>query len=505
MSFLSVKFLLFLAVLFAAYFLLPKKWQRGVLLIANIVFYLSAGVKYAGFILVTAISAWGIALLVERTNEKYQELRKNARTREEKQAGKAVCTRKKKQIMIVVMALNFGIWIGFKYSGLPLPLGISFYTFIAVGYCIDVYRGKYTAEKRFDRFFLFLTFFPHIIQGPFSRYDKLKDSLSTEHEFSLDRMGEGIVRMLWGFFKKMVIADRLGVVVQNIYGGEGSYGGIYILVLMAAVTLQLYADFSGYMDIAAGICRVLGLELQENFRQPLFSRSIEEVWRRWHITLGAWFRDYLFYSISMSRAVQKLGKRCKEKMSPAMARMIPSYLALAVVWTATGFWHGATWYYLIWGWMNMVFIILGMQLSASYTKIREKLHISDSNRAWRLFQMLRTFLLFGYMEMFSDSGSTSCSVRLTISLFSSNNWGLVKHPLLLFPGLEILDVVIVAAGLLLILTADILKEKGKNLYQVLKSVPIVVRYIGYAGLFYAIILLGNTGTDLTGGFMYAQF
>lgn len=475
------------------------------MLIGNIVFYLSAGVKNAGFILVTAISVWGIALLLERTNEKYQGLRKNLRTKEEKQANKAACNRKKKQIMVVMMALNFGIWIGFKYSDLVSPFGISFYTFIAVGYCIDVYRGKYAAEKRFDRFFLFLTFFPHIIQGPFSRYNKLKDSLNTEHEFSFDRMGEGIVRMLWGFFKKMVIADRLGIVVQNIYGGEGSYGGIYILVLMITVTLQLYADFSGYMDIAAGICRVLGIELQENFRQPFFSRSIEEVWRRWHITLGEWFRDYLFYSISMSKAAQKLGRKCKEKISPAMARLIPSYLALAVVWTATGFWHGATWYYLIWGWMNMVFIVLGMQLAAFYAKIREKLHISEKNRGWRLFQMLRTFLLFGYMEMFSDSGSASASVRLTVSLFGSNNWGLVKRPLLLFPGLESWDLIIVVAGLLLLLTVDVLKEKGKDIYQVLGSVPIVIRYIGYAGLFYAIILLGNTGTDLTGGFMYAQF
>lgn len=528
MSFLSIRFLVFLAILFVAYFLVPKRWQREVLLIANIVFYLSAGVKYAGFILVTAFSAWRFALLVERTNEKYREQRKLCRTREEKQENKAACTKQKKKIMAIVIIFNFGIWIILKYSGFlignmqkivqkagfdtvfsipdfALPLGISFYTFIAMGYCIDVYRGKYAAEKRFDHFFLFISFFPHLIQGPFSRYDKLRTSFDKEHDFSFERMGEGMVRMLWGFFKKMVIADRLGIVVQNIYAGEGRYGGIYVFMLMITVTLQLYADFSGYMDIAAGLCRVLGIELQENFRQPFFACSIEEVWRRWHITLGAWFRDYLFYPVSMSKAAQRLGKKCKDKLPSATARLIPSYLALAAVWTATGLWHGAAWYYLIWGWMNMILIIAGMQFAPFYAKVKARLHISDGNRVWRLFQMLRTFLLFGYMEMFSDSGSTLGSIRLTVSLFGERNWGLIKHPLLLFPGLDGLDVIIVLIGVLLLLVVDILKEKGKDLYQLLGSVPIVIRYIGYAGLFYAIILLGNTGANLAGGFMYAQF
>lgn len=528
MSFLSIRFLVFLVVLFAAYFLLPKRWQQGVLLVANIVFYLSAGVKYAGFILVTALAAWWFARQVEQTNERYKELRKACRTREEKQENKAACTKEKKKLMAVVLLLILGIWIVLKYTGFlvgnlerilqkaglgvsftvpdfVLPLGISFYTFIAAGYCIDVYRGKFAAEKHFGKFLLFISFFPHMVQGPFSRYDKLKDSLSAEHDFSFERMGEGIVRMLWGFFKKLVIADRLGIVVQNIYGGNGSYGGIYVLALMIFVTLQLYADFSGYMDIAAGICRVLGIELQENFRQPFFSRSIEEMWRRWHITLGAWFRDYLFYPVSMSKAAQKLGKKCKTMLPAATARLVPSYLALAAVWTATGLWHGAAWYYLIWGWMNMVLIILGMQLAPFYARLKEKLHISDENRIWRFFQMLRTFLLFGYMEMFSDSGSTMESIRLTLSLFTEHNWGLIGKPISLFPGLECFDVGVVLAGIALLFVADILKEKGKDLYQLLASVPVVVRYIGYAGLFYAVILLGNTGANLAGGFMYAQF
>lgn len=528
MSFLSVRFLMFVVILVCAYFLLPRRWQQGVLLCANTVFYLSAGVKYAGFILLTSMTAWWFARLVERTNDHFKELRKQCVTREEKQENKAACTRQKKKIMGAVLGLNLGIWILLKYTGFlagnlenllqelgmdiafavpkfVLPLGISFYTFIAMGYCIDVYRGKYGAEKSFFRFLLFVSFFPHIIQGPFSRYDKLKDSLLQEHVFSFDRMCQGMLRMLWGFFKKLVIADRLSIAVTSIYANEGEAGGIYILMLMILVTLQLYADFSGYMDIACGVCRILGIELQENFRQPFFSRSIEELWRRWHITLGAWFRDYVFYAVSMSKAVQSFGKKCKGKLSPATARMIPSYLALLAVWTATGLWHGAAWYFLIWGWMNMVIIVVSMQLAPVYERCRNKLHIRAESRGWRLFQMVRTFLLFGYMEMFSDSGSTMASLRLTAGLFSGRNWGLVKHPMLLMPGLSMLDAGIVAAGLLVMLAADVLKEKGKDLHQVLEAVPMVPRYIAYAVLFYMIILLGNTGANLSGGFMYAQF
>ena len=505
MSFLSIEFLVFLAVLFLCYFLVPGKWQWKVLLCANIFFYFGAGIKYAGFILVTAISAWGFALLTEHTNEHFRKLRTQCTTKEEKQKNKADCTRKKKLIMVIVLGINFGIWTVLKFTDYIMPLGLSFYTFIAMGYCIDVYRGKYVAERDFCRLFLFISFFPHIVQGPFSRYDKLRDSLAESHSFSFERMGEGIVRILWGFFKKLVIAERLSIVTNAIYAHEDIYGGIYILVLMVCITLQLYADFSGYMDIACGICRVLGIPLQENFLQPFFSRSIEEVWRRWHITLGAWFRDYVFYSVSMSKFVQKIARKCKEILPQATARLIPSYIALAAVWTMTGLWHGKAWNFLIWGWMNMFFIIAGMQLTPFYKKVRKKFHIAEENRLWGIFCMIRTFLIFGYMEMFSDSSSTMASLRLTKSLFTVRNWNLIMTPEKLFPELTGQDLAIVIIGVSLLLIVDILKEKKKDLYQLLVSIPIVPRYIGYAMLFYAVILLGNTGTNLAGGFMYANF
>ncbi len=529
MSFLSVRFLGFLTLVFAAYFLLPRRWQQKVLLCANMVFYLSAGVEYAGFILVTSFSAYWVAIFLERTTAAYKKLRENCRTREEKLANKQEAVGKKKKILAAGLVFNFGIWIVLKYTGfflgnvravlgalgvsavaveLPsfvLPLGISFYTFMAMGYCIDIYRGKYAAEKNFGRFLLFVSFFPHLVQGPFSRYDRMGETLYAEHAFSFDRLGEGLVRMLWGFFKKMVVADRLGIMVGQLYATAGNDGGVFVLVLMVFARLRLYADFSGYMDIAAGICRVLGISLQENFTQPFFARSIEEVWRRWHITLGEWFRDYVFYPVSMSGMAQKLGKRCRGVFSPMTARLIPSYLAMAVVWTATGLWHGATWYYVLWGWMNMGIILLGMQLAPLYTKVKQALKISDENRVFRMVQMGRTFLIFCYMEMFSGAGSTKAALGLTAALFRVHAGRITGGLSAFFPGLGSFSLCVVFTGLVLMGIADVWKEKGRSLQSLLQSIPMPVRFLGYAALFYGILLLGNTGADLTGGFMYAQF
>ena len=372
MAFISFNFAIFLIILLLVYFLIPQKWQWIVLLCANYIFYMAAGCLYVFYIILTTVTAYFCAIWVERIKADYKSITAEGMLKAEKKAHKATMNKKQKKIMALCLAANFGVWIILKYSvflggnmqkllnlfywdiqiSIPkfvLPLGISFYTFIAMGYCIDVYRGKYPAEKNFGKFALFISFFPHIIQGPFSRYNKLKETLFAPHSFSMDRLGEGALRILWGIFKKTVIAYRFGIVADNLYEQDSGYWGIHIIILMVFVTLQLYADFSGYMDIACGVSHIMGIRLEENFEQPFFAKSIEEFWRRWHITLGAWFRDYVFYAISMGKKVQALSRKLRQKLGNTLARMIPSYIALFFVWTATGLWHGAAWYYLIWG------------------------------------------------------------------------------------------------------------------------------------------------------------
>lgn len=448
-------------------------------------------------------------------------------TREDKQKNRKLCAAEKKKLMAWSLAANFGIWIVLKYSAflianldvlleqlripvIPvpeflLPLGISFYTFVAMGYCIDIYRGKYQAEKNAGRFILFITFFPHIVQGPFSRFDSLSSSLFQEHKFSFDRMCQGGLRILWGMFKKLVVANKISIVVGTIYGDIVTYNGMFIWVAIFLFVIELYADFSGYMDIAIGVSHILGIRLQENFRQPFFAKSIEEFWRRWHMTLGAWFRDYVFYSISMSKKAQGFGKKCKSVVGVSTARLIPSYIALFFVWTATGLWHGANWTFLVWGLMNLIIIAVSMQLQGVYAKIRKKLHIRLENKGWQLFQMVRTFMLFCFMEMFSEAESVGKAFAMCRSMITFEHWTYIKNPLLFFPALDVLDLSVIVVGILLMLAVDIMKEKQLGIFQVLDRVPCVLRYAGYVSILYAIILFGEIGGSMSGGFMYAQF
>lgn len=504
MSLISVEFLIFTAALSAVYFLVPGKCQWVVMLAANIIFYLLAGKVFPIFLLVTCISAFCCAIMVDRVRERFKKSRSGCHTREEKQKNKEKCTKIQKCIMAVCFIFNFGIWLTLKGSHSPaLPLGISFYTFTAMGYCIDVYRGKYQAEKNPARFALFLSFFPHMLQGPFSRYNSLTETLYEVHTFSRSRLKEGGIRILWGVFKKTVIAYRFGMIADRIYGQETAYEGLYIILLMIAVTLQLYADFSGYMDIAAGICRIFGIRLEENFRQPFFARSIEEFWRRWHITLGAWFRDYLFYPVSMGKGAQALGRKCRKRLGNAFARIVPSLIALFVVWTATGFWHGNAWNFRIWGWMNFFFIGSGILLEPVYAKGKELLHINSESWWWKAFQMCRTFWLFAYMEMFSSACSASAAIRLTVSMF---RWGTPGgYALLETFGMECYDVAILLFGVLLMGIIDVMKEKKMRIRDITDRMPLVIRYAGVVGMAYMILLLGDIGTDATKGFMYAQF
>ena len=511
MDFISFEFFLFAALLIFLYFFVPKKYQWMILLGANVTFYLSAGLPYLIFILFTCISSFSCAAIVEKVKEKYKRIReRECHTREEKQKNKAQCIRVQKRIMAVCLILNFGIWILLKYTVFPekilgfiLPLGISFYTFIAMGYCIDVYRGKYQAERNLAKYALFLSFFPHIVQGPFSRYNNLGQTLFEVHDFSWERFKKGSYRILWGIFKKTVVACRFGIIADTIYDQQVPYSGFCIVLLMIAVTLRLYADFSGYMDIAAGICRILGIRLEENFRQPFFSRSIEEFWRRWHITLGAWFRDYLFYPVSMSKRVQGWGRKCREKFGASFGRMLPSYIALFLVWTATGLWHGATKGYLIWGWMNLVIIVTSMLMAPVYEKWKNGLHIQDDSRWWQGIQMLRTFLVFGYMEMFSCACSVRQALSLTLSMF---RWKVGEDVIqTLFAGMKVYDYVILLVGTAFMLIVDIVKEKQIELWGRINGMPTAVRYIGIVGVIYMILIFGDIGSDAAKGFMYAQF
>ncbi len=525
MSIISLQFLVFVLGVILCYFIVPKKWQWVVLFIANILFYVSFGLKYIGYILFTSVVTYWTALKLDKISKEgkesivvaAQEVKKSVRVKIIDLRGR-IC---KFSIILAV-----GIWVVVKYGNfiientnavleflhiawtaehLPfiIPLGMSFYTFHAVGYLMDVYRNKYPAEKNFARYFTFVCYFPHLVQGPFSRFDELGNSIFKEHSFSYDRLCDGCARIVWGFFKKIVVADQLGIVVTAILNHYTRYTGTHIFISMVFYCIQVYADFSGYMDIMCGISRIMGIGLSENFKQPYFARSIDDFWRRWHITLGWWFRDYVFYPVSLGKFAQQLGRKARKTWGTKMGKLIPGYYALIFVWTATGLWHGARWTYLIWGWMNLLVIISTMQLDDWYTEIKAKFHVNDRGKPWTVFCVLRTFFLICFFRFFSTSPSMDKLFAMFKHAVSHMNLKVLFSPRL-FVGIKRESIIAVLIGILLIFIVDLLKEN--ECWESFKTkCPVIVRNITYTLLIIMTILFMTGGNELTKGFMYARF
>ena len=429
MTFTSLLFALFAGITIIIYFLFPlKKYQWTVLLFASYFFYVYNSYKYTVFILFTTLTIYYAAVCIDKVSAETKQKVKSMKgvwSSEEKKAYKQGAEKSKKRILAAALLTNFGILFVIKYlnflagglmhllghsSGdakiisLLLPLGISFYTFQATGYLIDVFRGTVRAEKNLFRFALFVSFFPQIIQGPISAFDQLGSQLYEEHRPEWHRFKSGGELILWGLFKKLVIADRLFAAINTVAGDYASYQGGMILFAALMYALQLYADFSGGIDVARGVARVIGIDLENNFRQPFFSRSIIEYWRRWHITLGAWMKKYVFYSLAVSNLFLNISKRLagtafgKTAAGKHISRTLPTAFASLIVFLLIGIWHGANSRYIGFGLWNGLVIMFSTLMAPAYEKALNALHIKAEAWGWKLFQMLRTFVvvLIGY-------------------------------------------------------------------------------------------------------------
>lgn len=335
MLFNSLEFLLFFPTVCIIYFLLGKnKFRNPFLLLASYYFYMNWKPIYAVLILTSTILTYACGLLVEKYSGD-----KN----------------KQKLFLINSLVLNFGILFIFKYfnfvnesifhilsiAGLKwtvpnldvlLPVGISFYTFQAVGYSIDVYRGTIKAERNFITYALFVSFFPQLVAGPIERAKNLLPQFHSEHHFDADNVAEGIKQMIWGFFMKLCVADVLSSYVDAVYNNVANHNGTSMILATLFFTIQIYCDFAGYSNIAIGAARVMGYRLMENFKQPYFSLNIKEFWRRWHISLSTWFMDYLYIPLGGNRV------------------SYPRHLLnLAITFLVSGVWHGANWTFVLWG------------------------------------------------------------------------------------------------------------------------------------------------------------
>ena len=524
MSIVSFEFLIFAICVLFVYFIIPKKWQWVVILVANIVFYGFSGIKYLTYMVITSLVTFVLALKLEKETAVGSELVKNAGTPDEKKAIKAETLSRKKLLCGTAVIIAAGMWVVLKYTNFfistvnsfigqehalslvsfVMPLGMSFYTFHAIGYVVDIYRSKYKAERNYLKYFTFVSYFPHIIQGPFSRFEELGKTLFAENRFSYDRMSQGLSRVLWGVFKKVIIADKLGTSVVEIFANYKSYTGVHIIFAILAYGIQLYADFSGYVDIVEGFSHILGVEMAENFKQPYFARTVDEFWRRWHITLGKWFKDYVFYPVSMGKIGQKLGKWARKKWGARMGKLFPGYFALIFVWTATGLWHGANWTFLVWGYLNFVIILSTMHLSEFYEKVKAKLHIKSESILWQIFCIIRTFALVCFFRFFSVAKDvrTACSM-LKHAVVSFHKQQLLD-PMSLFVNMVDKDIWVVLVGFIALTVVDLLCETGKW-EKVKEKTPFVFRYMAYALMIVIIVMFAGGDNDLTGGFMYEVF
>ncbi|MDD6797747.1 MAG: MBOAT family protein [Clostridia bacterium] len=525
MSFINMEYFLFIAVGIILYYVMPKRIQWVVLLVMSYAYYLSFKVEAVVYMIFTTLVTFAAGLIIERVDSKgkvWLAENKETITREEKKSFKEKIKAKKKLVMLIAVVLDFGLLAFVKYTNffieninglignrisavdILVPLGISFYTFQSVSYVLDVYWGKVKPERNPFKFALFVSFFPQIMQGPIGRFGTLAPQLLAPHKFNLTQIEFGLQRIFWGFFKKLILADRTSVYVYEVFvNNYQAYNGLYIIVGLLMYTVQLYADFSGGMDIVIGTAQMFGIEMDENFKRPFFSKSIGEFWRRWHITLGTWMKDYIFYPFSLSKVFNKIGKFTKDKFGKNVGQTIPICLANLLIFFIVGVWHGAAWKYIAYGLYNGFIIAFSNLCKPVYKICLDKCHINGDGKAWSVFKMARTFILVNIGWYFDMAVSLSAAIQMMINTLYQISLKPLLDGSIFTLGMIKRDFVIVAAGCLVWFIISVLQERGIKVRESVAKLVLPVRWAIYLALIFAPVFFGYIGA--TQGFIYAQF
>lgn len=524
MQLISYTFVALWMLTFALYYLVPKKVQQYILLAASVIFYVIGLRGFPLGLLFTGITTYGCGLYLRDNLLREKAALGACADKESKKALKTVFQKKRKWIQVLYIVCNLGLLLFYKYAVIMLPfmealtglrigfleqvmmpLGISFYTLTAISYVVDAGRENCEVETNFLKILLFLAYFPAVTQGPFNRFAALKTQFEQEHEFQYDRMLRGIQRFVWGAFKKLVIADRIGIFVDRVYGGEAAAvaGSIYACATVLYM-LQLYADFSGYIDMAAGVSESFDIVLPENFKRPYFAKSVAEFWRRWHITLGTWFKDYVMFSFVMSGTGRRINKACKNKWN-GMGRQVVPIIGTMLVWLFTGMWHGRTIAYMLWGVYYGLIMSVSLVLEQRYAVWKEKLHIKDG-KVWSFFQMARTWLIvFAADVLIRSAGLTQAGAVFSAFLTRLKPGALLSGEITSY-GLSKYDFMLLAVVLLIWLMVSLLEERGEDVRTYLACRPVVVRWAFYYGIVLLLLVTGIYGGGYdTAVFMYQSF
>lgn len=490
MALTSLSFIAFLLIVFLTYYLISKKHQWKILLLASYVFFMFSNIGLVLYLLTTTLSTWYGGLLMTK-QEKAQ----------------------KKKVVTWLALLNFGILAVLKYNGLfgqsfnlLIPLGISFYTFQSIGYIYDVYRNRVPAERNVFKYALFVSYFPQIIQGPISRYKDLGPQLTAGHDFSHDNFKYGVQLMLWGYFKKLIIADRAAVVVSLVYSDYLNYSGAVIVFGVLLYCIQIYTDFSGGIDIIRGISTILGIDLVENFKRPYLATSLSDYWRRWHISLGTWMKDYFFYPVSLSKGFLKFNKKVRKTIPGKVGKILPTSLITFCLFFIIGIWHGAEFKYIAFGLYNGIIITTSLILEPFYHTMLEKFKINGHSKLWHLFRILRTTVIV-FVGRYLTRGISfkAAGVMMKRSVLSFGSFATFKSQIASMSLLK-MDYLIIFLGVLIILIFGTLEEKGYDIRKSLEKQHGLIQFTALFSILAVLIMFGIYREGyIASEFIYKQF
>jgi len=515
MSIISLNFFIFFFIIMTVYYLIPGKIQWMWLLAASLYFYAYHNSLIQTVIFVLIIMAnYGLSVLGANSEKS------------------------KKTFYVITLVMDVVLLSVFKYSAFIFnmletlglsslhdifsfitdsiavfePMHISYFALILIGYITDVYWGKSQVQKNPGKLLLFCSYFPVMTSGPIVRYSQLENQLfsGSKVRFSYEKVVRGLERICWGLFKKLVVSSRCAILVNAVYGDYEKYTGFYVFVAVIVYAFQIYTDFSGLIDMVLGFSECIGIDLPENFNTPFFSRSIAEFWRRWHITLGAFLKDYVLFSLQRGNSYKKLRNFCKNHLGKDYKKKfnLPVYATMFVSWFLIGLWHGGGWNYIFGVGIYMWFImVLSDILAPFFDKMIKKLNINNECASYHLFQQIRTFFIYIFGVSFFRASSMKEGIELWKSAFSSFNPWIFFNEDIYKLGLDRREANIMIFGLLLILLASYITYKeDRDIRDWLREQNYVFRLLVFTGLFVSIIVLGSYGSEFNAAdFIYGRF
>lgn len=514
MNFFSIQFLVFISAALLCYYKLFQKHQWLVLLVISGIFYSWSGMQNFIFLLVTGITTWCGALWLEKYSKELLQIRKDKTLEKiEKESKKKELIKKRRIVMWGVLLVNFGILAGLKYVpaekqllGLVLPLGISFYTFQSIGYLLDIYNQKYKPEENFARYLLFVSYFPQMIQGPINRYDGMGEQLSMQHNWDSEKAVKACYRIGYGLLKKYAIANIFSGMIGVIFDTPvRDYAGSTVLFGILLYSAQQYADFSGGIDMVLGFSELFGIKMSENFRQPYFSTSLAEFWRRWHISLGKWMRDYVFYPFALTKPMKNMGKWANKKLGKHLGRVLPAAVGNLLVFFIVGIWHGSQWHYIIWGLYNGFVIAASDILAPLFEKGIKTFHINKKSKGYHIFAIIRTFVIVNigwYFDRITNVKVALYSLKKTILQFQPELFQ--TECKIVFYDYPDHAMPLAVTACIFVFIVSLLEERNIDVRNALYDRPLLLRWCVYLFVI-GMILVSGTCTTGTGGFMYANF